>query len=108
MRGISFEFELSLISLIRCNFDDCHKKIIEVKIMAFTSRVLLAECCFKVHLLYLSLSTRALIGQFCGPDSSVRPAVRPAKFENLVQQFVTNMSREEKFDTYLKELRTNR
>ena len=59
-------------------------------------------------LLYLSLSTRALIGQFCGPYSPLRPAVRPAKFENLVQHFVANMSREEKFDTYLKELRTNR
>ena len=59
-------------------------------------------------LLYLSLSTRALIGQFCRPYSPLRPAVRPAKFENLVQHFVANMSREEKFDTYLKELRTNR
>ena len=54
-------------------------------------------CSGESILLYCSLSTRALFGQFCGPYSSVRPA----KFENLVQHFVANMSREEKFDILL-------
>ena len=51
---------------------------------------------------------RAVIGQYCGPYSTVRPAFRPAKFESLVQHSVANMSQQEKFETYLNELRTNR
>ena len=53
-----------------------------------------------------------MIGQFCGPYSTVRPAFRPAirlaKFEGLVQHSVANMSHQENFETYLNELRTNR
>ena len=49
-----------------------------------------------------------MIGQFCGPYSTVRPAFRPAKFESLVQHSVANMSHQENFETYLNELRTNR
>ena len=59
-------------------------------------------------LLYLSDSTRAVIGQFCGPYSTERPAFRSAKFESLVQHSVANMSHQENFETYLNELRTNR
>ena len=39
---------------------------------------------------------------------AVSSTVRPAKFESLMQHFVANLSREETFDTYLKDLQTNR
>ena len=49
-----------------------------------------------------------MIGQFCGPYSTVRSALRPAKFESLEQHSVANMSHQENFETYLNDLRTNR
>ena len=51
---------------------------------------------------------RAVIGQFCGPYSTVRPAFPPAKFQSLVQHSVAKMSHQENLETYLNELGTNR
>ena len=53
-----------------------------------------------IYLLYLSDSTRAVIGQFSGPYSTVRPA----KFKKVSP---CKMSLKENFETYLKEKYAN-
>ena len=94
-----FSFRTFLLMLNSCQNVHVHC-IVYLFIVVATekkSRKLLCFECCSLPLLYLSDSTRAVIGQFCGPYSTVRPAFRPAKFESLVQHSVANMSHQENF-----------